>query len=156
MTGPSADLRRRGSRRVISVARRELDVVKVAAVLVSAGVIICGLYYGREILIPFAIAFLVTFALSPPVTWLVRHGLSRLLATSLVMVLVVSAIAGLTVILGAQVRSIAVQLPAYQSIILKKYSDLSDGVKAPGFFGRRVENASARAEGGRYNRAETR
>ena len=42
-------------------ASRELDVVKVAAGLVSAAVIIAGLYYGRDILIPLAIAFLILF-----------------------------------------------------------------------------------------------
>jgi predicted PurR-regulated permease PerM len=100
---------------------------------VSAAVVICGLYYGREILIPLAMAFLITFALNPPVTWLVRRGLPRLLATSLVMGVVVCALAGLGVILGAQVRSIAVELPAYQSTILNKLSDLRESVKAPGF-----------------------
>ena len=99
----------------------------------SAAVVICGLYYGREILIPLAIAFLITFALNPPVTWLVRRGLPRFVATSLVMVVVVVALAGLGVILGAQVRSIAVEVPTYQSTIVKKFSDLRESVKAPGF-----------------------
>ena len=112
---------------------RELDVYKVAATLVSAAVVICGLYYGREILIPLSMAFLITFALNPPVTWLVRRGLPRLLATSFVMVVVVCVLAGLGVVLGAQIRSIAVELPAYQSTILKKFSDLRESVKAPGF-----------------------
>ena len=115
-------------------ASRELDVVKVAAGLVSAAVIIAGLYYGRDILIPLAIAFLITFALNPPVTWLVRRGLPRLLATSLVMAIVVCTLAGLGIILGAQVRSIAVELPAYQSTMLSKLSDLRQSLKAPGMF----------------------
>jgi predicted PurR-regulated permease PerM len=113
---------------------RDLDIVRAAAALVSAAVIIAGLYYGRDILIPLAIAFLITFALNPPVTWLVRRGLPRLLATSLVMVIVVCTLAGLGVILGAQVRSIAVELPAYQSTILTKLSDLRRSLKAPGLF----------------------
>jgi predicted PurR-regulated permease PerM len=108
--------------------------VKVAAGLVSAAVIIAGLYYGRDILIPLAIAFLITFALNPPVTWLVRRGLPRLLATSLVMALVVGTLATLGIILGAQVRSIAVELPAYQTTMLRKLSDLRQSLKAPGSF----------------------
>ncbi|WP_312014977.1 AI-2E family transporter [Bradyrhizobium sp. AUGA SZCCT0160] len=108
--------------------------MKVAAALVSAAVLLAGLYYGREILIPLAIAFLITFALNPPVTWFVRLGLPRLLATSLVMVTVVCALVGLGVVLGAQVRSIAVELPAYQSTILTKLSDLRQNLKAPGMF----------------------
>ena len=108
--------------------------MKVAAGLVSAAVILAGLYYGRDILIPLAIAFLITFALNPPVTWLVRRGLPRLLATSLVMVIVVCTLVGLGIILGAQVRSIAVELPAYQSTILTKLADLRQNLKAPGLF----------------------
>ncbi|WP_308163290.1 AI-2E family transporter [Bradyrhizobium sp. SRL28] len=107
--------------------------MKIAAALVSASILLAGLYYGREILIPLAIAFLITFALNPPVTWLARVGLPRLLATSLVMVTVVCALVGLGVILGAQVRSIAVELPAYQSTILTKLSDLRQNLQAPGF-----------------------
>ena len=60
------------------VTSRELDFVRVAAALVSSAVILAGLYFGREILIPLAIAFLITFALNPPVTWLARLGLPRL------------------------------------------------------------------------------
>ena len=116
------------------VASRELDTVKIAAALVSGAVILAGLYFGREILVPLAIAFLITFALNPPVTWLARLGLPRLLATCLVMVTVGCALVGLGVILGAQVRSIAVELPAYQSTILTKLADLRQNLKAPGLF----------------------
>jgi predicted PurR-regulated permease PerM len=117
-----------------SVTSHELDIVKVAAALVTAAILLAGLYYGRDILVPLAIAFLITFALNPPVVWLVRRGLPRLLATSLVMLTVVCAVVGLGVILGAQVRSIAVELPAYQSTILTKLSDLRQNLKAPGLF----------------------
>ncbi|UQR64881.1 AI-2E family transporter [Bradyrhizobium sp. C-145] len=113
---------------------RDLDIVKIAAALVTAAILLAGLHYGRDILIPLAIAFLITFALNPPVIWFVRRGLPRLLATSLVMVTVVCALVGLGVILGAQVRSIAVELPAYQSTILTKLSDLRQNLKAPGLF----------------------
>ena len=121
-----------GQLRGALVPSRDPDIKKVAAALVSAAVVICGLYYGREILIPLAIAFLITFALNPLVTWVVRRGLPRLLATSLVMVVVVGVVAGLGAILGAQVRSIAVELPAYQSTILKKFSDVRESIRAPG------------------------
>jgi predicted PurR-regulated permease PerM len=111
-----------------------LDIRKVAAALVSAAIIVGGLYYGRDVLIPLATAFLITFALNPPVTWLVRLGLPRLPATSLVMVAVVCILVGLGIILGAQVRSMAVELPAYQSTILTKLSDLRQNLKTPGLF----------------------
>lgn len=114
------------------VASGELDIIKMAAALVSAAVLLAGLYYGREILIPLALAVLITFALAPPVTWFVRLGLPRLLATSLVMVTVLCILVGLGIVLGAQVRSIAVELPAYQSTILTKLANLRESLKAPG------------------------
>jgi len=111
-----------------------LDIVKVSAALVTAAALLAGLYFGRDILIPLAIAFLITFALNPPVVWFVRLGLPRLLATCLVMATVVCALVGLGLILGAQVRSIAIELPTYQSTILTKLSDLRQKLKAPGLF----------------------
>lgn len=133
MSEASSEPRFPGQSRGPTVSSQDLDIRKVAAALVSAAVVICGLYYGREILIPLAIAFLITFALNPPVTWLARRGLPRLLATSLVLVVMASAMAGMGVILGAQVRSIAIELPGYQSTILKKLADLRESIKAPGF-----------------------
>ena len=133
-----------------SVTARELDG-EVAAALVSAAVLLPGLYYGRDILIPLAIALLITFALNPPVAWFVRLGLPRLLATSLAMVTVVCALLGLGVILGAQVRSIAIELPAYQSTIPTKLSDLPDS-QSTGIVRRRAGNGRARTKGGRVKR----
>jgi predicted PurR-regulated permease PerM len=131
---PTAPALQTGQLRGEPVASRELDTLKIAATLVSGAVILAGLYFGREILVPLAIAFLITFALNPPVTWLARLGLPRVLATSLVMVTVGCALVGLGVVLGAQVRSIAVELPAYQSTILTKLADIRQNLKAPGMF----------------------
>jgi predicted PurR-regulated permease PerM len=117
-----------------SGSSREPDTVRTAASLLTAAILLAGFYYGREILIPLAIAFLITFALNPPVTWLVRRRLPRPLATLAVMAVVVCALVGLGIVLGAQVRSIAVQLPAYQTTILTKMSDLRDNLRAPGLF----------------------
>jgi predicted PurR-regulated permease PerM len=102
--------------------------------LLTTAIVLAGLYFGRDILIPPAIAFLITFALNPAVTWLDRRGLPRLLATCLVILTVMCVLLGLGAILGTQVRSIAVQLPAYQSTILTKLSDLRQKLKAPGLF----------------------
>ncbi|RYF51827.1 MAG: AI-2E family transporter, partial [Cytophagaceae bacterium] len=110
------------------------DMVTVAASLVTAGAIFAALYYGRDILIPFAIAFLITFMLNPPVTWLIRRGLPKPISASVVLITVVLILAGVGVILGAQFRSIAVELPRYQSTISAKLSDLQDAIKAPGIF----------------------
>jgi predicted PurR-regulated permease PerM len=56
-----------------------IDPVRFAAGLVSAAVVILGLYYGQDILIPLAVAFLIGFALNPPVNWLTKRCLPRVL-----------------------------------------------------------------------------
>ncbi|MDF2995699.1 MAG: putative sensor protein [Xanthobacteraceae bacterium] len=112
----------------------ELNTMNVAAALVTAAIILGALYYGRDVLLPLAIAFLITFALNPPVNWLSRLGLPRVVSTSLVMLTLVCALAGLAVVLGAQVRSLAVELPTYQSTMLTKLADLRENLKAPGIF----------------------
>lgn len=109
------------------------DIVKMAATLLCAAITIAALYYGRDILIPLAFAFLIGFALNPPVTWLRRRGLPRPVAIAAVMSVVLVLLAGLVLVLGTQLRSLGEQLPTYQSTIQGKFSDLRKQLKAPGF-----------------------
>lgn len=128
------------SRRVVqpeagAIAAADLagaDIVKVAAALVSAAVIIAALYYGQDILIPLAFAFLIGFALNPPVLWLRRRGLPKVIAIVAVMTVVLVLLAGLFLVLGTQVRSLGEQLPSYQSTIHNKLNDLKAQFRAPG------------------------
>ena len=108
------------------------DIVRVAAALVSAAVIIAALYYGQDILIPLAFAFLIGFALNPPVVWLRRRGLPKVIAIAVVMTVVLILLASLFLVLGTQLRSLGEQLPTYQSTIHGKLNDLKAQFKAPG------------------------
>src|SRR5688572_11268029 len=103
-----------------------VDVVRVAAALVSAAVVIAALYYGRDILIPLACAFLISFALSPLVTWLVRVGIPRILSVIVVMAMLLTVLAGLGFVLASQLRVLSQDLPTYQSTIRTKLSDLKE------------------------------
>ncbi|MGC2086647.1 MAG: AI-2E family transporter [Bradyrhizobium sp.] len=114
--------------------RRQLNIVSFAAALLSATIILGALYYGRDICVPLATAFLISFALNPPVTWLARRGLPRVAATALVMGVLLVVLSGLGFLLAAQVRTLAVELPAYQSTILRKLSDIREKLSAPGAF----------------------
>ncbi len=116
-----------------------VEMVRVAAALVSAAIIIAALYYGQDVFIPLACAFLIGFALSPPVAWLVRLGLPRLLAVILVMAMLLAALAGLGFILTSQLRALSQDLPTYQSTMRAKLSDLKAQLKAPGMFDGAIE-----------------
>lgn len=115
------------------------DVVTVAATLVSAAVVICALYFGREVLIPLACAFLISFALNPLVSWMVRVGIPRVAAVIAVMTMIVFLLAGLVLVLGAQVRSLSQELPSYQYTIRGKIDDLRAQFKIPAGLGSAIE-----------------
>ncbi|HJU06445.1 MAG TPA: AI-2E family transporter, partial [Nitrospiraceae bacterium] len=117
----------------------ERNIVSFAAALVSAAIILGALYYGRDIFIPLATAFLISFALNPPVTWLARCGLPRVAATALVMGAVLIVLGGLGFLLTAQVRALAVELPTYQTTILRKLTDIRESLSAPGAFTRALK-----------------
>jgi predicted PurR-regulated permease PerM len=111
-----------------------VDAVRVAATLVSVAVIIAALYYGQDVLIPLACAFLISFALNPPVAWLSRRGVPRIISVIAVMVMIIAVLASLVGVLGSQLRSLSQELPTYQWTIRSKLSDLRAQLKAPGIF----------------------
>ena len=108
------------------------DVVRLAAWLTVGALVLLGLYVGKDILIPLAIAFLISFALSPLVTWLARRGLPRVLSVIAVLIVVVTFVLMLGLVIGAQVRTLSAQLPTYQSTIRAKIADLGESMSGPG------------------------
>src|SRR4051794_34331412 len=71
-----------------------LSSLPLALGLVSTTIIIAGLYYGRVILVPLALAFFLGFVLDPWVTRLKRLGIPRPLAVILVVSVTLAAIGG--------------------------------------------------------------
>lgn len=101
--------------------------------MVIAALVIAALYFGQVVLIPLAVAFLISFVLGPLVHWLVRHGLSRILAVALAMVLVLTVLGALGTLVALQVRSLSAELPTYQTTIRAKIKDLGARMEGPGF-----------------------
>ncbi|MDP1908214.1 MAG: AI-2E family transporter, partial [Hyphomicrobium sp.] len=110
-----------------------IDAVRIAATLVIVAVIIAALYYGQDVLIPLVCAFLISFALNPPVAWLSRRGVPRIVSVIAVMIMLVAVLASMVVVLGSQLRSLSQELPTYQWTIRTKLADLRTQLKAPGF-----------------------
>ncbi len=92
------------------------------------------MYFGRDILVPLALAVLLGFVLDPLVGYLKRLGLSRVTAVVLVVALSLGAIALAGMALGSQVSSLSRQLPTYQTNILSKLRDLRSTALGPGMF----------------------
>ncbi len=102
--------------------------------LLSAALIIAGLYFGRDILMPLALAILLGFVLDPLVAQLRRTGLPRLAAVIIVVSLALGTVAIAGTFLASQARQLSAQLPIYQSTIQSKIRVFRDRLDGPGMF----------------------
>jgi len=108
--------------------------LKLMAALLTGAAIIAALYFGRDIVIPLALAFLLGFLLDPLVVRLKRWGLPRAPAVILVVTLTLALIGLAGVFLGNQVSALSAELPTYQSNIRHKLRDLRASADRPGMF----------------------
>ncbi len=108
-----------------------IPLLRAASGLVIAAVVIAALYFGKDILIPIALAALLGFLLDPLVTRLKRWGLPRALAVALVTLATLVLLVGMGTYLVSQLRGLSADLPAYQDTIREKLLDLRAQVRAP-------------------------
>jgi predicted PurR-regulated permease PerM len=92
--------------------------------VVFAVVAIATLYFARVVLIPFALALLFTFVLTPVVKLLERLRMGRVPSTLLVIVLTVTASGAIGWSVTKQLSDVVNQLPAYKSNIKTKLDSL--------------------------------
>jgi predicted PurR-regulated permease PerM len=102
-------------------------IVRVAALILIIVLTVAILSWAKAVLIPVALAVLLTFILSPVVTRLDRWGLGRIPA-----VLIVVAVAGLFLtqivwLVGSQIHNLATELPSYRENIRDKVDAVRQG-----------------------------
>jgi predicted PurR-regulated permease PerM len=102
------------------------------ALLVGIVIVVGALYLGSEILIPLALAILLSFMLAPIVTRLRRWRLGRIPSVLIVVVLVFTALLGLASIVGTQIVDLATNLPRYEWNLRAKIRDLSIAIPSGG------------------------
>jgi len=95
-----------------------LKTVLIAVVVVAA------LYFGREVLVPIALAVLLTFVLAPLVRLLQACYFPRIIAVVIVGLVAFAAIFGLGALMVSQVNQLARDLPGYQSTLGEKIQSL--------------------------------
>jgi predicted PurR-regulated permease PerM len=104
-------------------------LIRGVAFVFLATIAILALYFGRDVLIPTAVAVLFAFILNPVVTWL--HRLVRLpLAVTLAMLGALAFIGVLAVLVMTQLAQVAGSLASYQTNLHQKIQDvrhLSEG-----------------------------
>ena len=94
--------------------------------IIAFATVLALLYFGRDVLIPFTVALILSLLIAPLVRRLRRIGLGRVpsvLVAVLISALVVTAAAG---VLGSQVLRMAESLPQYEKTIQQKLRDLDD------------------------------
>ena len=108
-----------------------LPALRLLVGLLIAALVIGALYFGRELLVPLALALLLGFLLDPAVSRLKRWGLPRLAATLVVVAITLCALGGMGAYLGNQVSQLSADLPTYQSTIRSKLRDLRQFFSGP-------------------------
>ena len=111
-----------------------LSADKIAA-LSPSGVLlilaaIAALYFGRDILIPFALAILISFAMAPVVQQLRKLGVPRMPLVLIVVACLSLAVASFIVVLASQTIDLAGNLPRYQTNLEAKIQSVKE--VAPG------------------------
>src|SRR5262249_42094843 len=94
--------------------------------LIIATIVICALYFGREVLLPLALAVLLSFVLTRPLIWLRRRNVPRLLSVGIVVSFAFIVIAGLGWLLSREATDLAADLPRYQTTLSEKIKALRD------------------------------
>ncbi len=102
--------------------------------LLAVAVVVAALYFGRELLIPLALATLLAFVLAPLTVGIRRLGIPRAVAVTAVVAITLGTLVGLSLFMAAQVRALGKELPTYQSNIATKFDRLREQLRAPGVF----------------------
>jgi predicted PurR-regulated permease PerM len=113
-----------GPRRRTLHLRPEVAIVRALTIL-AVFAVVAALYFAKPILVPLAIATLLTFVLAPPMRLLRNLGLGRVPAVTVVVLGAFLLIFGIGSFLGQQVTELAKQLPQYQYVIQSKIQGLS-------------------------------
>jgi len=97
--------------------------VKPWVTFAGAVLVVVVLYWAQAVLVPFALAILLTFVLTPPVTWLQRW-IGRVAAVVVVVTLVFAGLGLVAWGLTRQMNYLAEDLPGYRANIRRKIADV--------------------------------
>lgn len=88
--------------------------------LLIAAIVIGALYFGREVLLPLAVAILLSFVLTPPLLLLRRIKVPRVLAVAIVVATAFAIIGGLGWLISREATKLAADLPSYRLTLSEK------------------------------------
>ena len=131
----------------------------------AVGVIAVGaLYFAREVIVPLALAILLSFALGPLVVLLRRWHFGRIPSVIAAVLFAFLVIFGVVALIGGQITHLAENLPQYQSNITNKIHALRGSTAASEIVGRasgmlkerdRQVNVTDRQQGAKHDHRGT-
>jgi predicted PurR-regulated permease PerM len=104
--------------------------------LVGFAIAIAGIYFAKVVLIPIALALLVTFLLAPVVARLQRWRLNRIVSIGVAVMLIGLATGAVGWLVAGQVTDLVAKMPGYRHSIQQKVATIRS------VFGERFERAS--------------
>ena len=118
-------------------------IEKVASALVIGALVVSFLHFGRDILVPLALASLLSFVLWPVIQLLRKARVGRVLSVLAAVALTISGLIGLGVVMAGQVSDLAGDLPRYEANLRDKVRALK-GASSPS---RAMEKAADTIQG---------
>lgn len=112
---PNSEGRRLG----VQIAPSELPSISTQMTFAVGALVVAGLYLARDILIPITLAVLLTFVLAPIVR-LLRGWIGKVPSVMTAVVIAFLTIIAIGGIIGAQISTLAEDLPRYESVIRQK------------------------------------
>jgi predicted PurR-regulated permease PerM len=108
------------------------------ASVVTGVVVVCGLYFGRAVLIPITLSVLLSFLLAPLVAMLRRLHMGQLPSIFIAVFFALAIMLGAGALIGAQIVQLAADLPQYQVAIERKIETVQEKTvgRADVFLGR--------------------
>ncbi len=94
--------------------------------VITAVVVVCGLYFGREVLIPITLAVLLSFLLAPLVGLLRRLRCGQLPSIFIAVLVALITVLAISTLIGAQVAQLAGSLPQYQAAVERKIETVQE------------------------------
>lgn len=95
--------------------------------LLFAALVLTGLYVGRDILAPLALALLLTIAAIPVVGWLERYRVPRLVAVLFVLCLMIGVMVGVLHLVFTQTFVLLAEMPRYEAELRAKIQLVAAG-----------------------------
>ena len=104
--------------------------------LVPAAIVVAGLYFGRPVLLPLAVAVLLAFAMAPFVARLRHLGAGRIFSVLFSATIAIAMVAVIGLFVGSQLIQLADRLPLYQENLVRKIQAVRGTTLEAGAVGR--------------------